>query len=201
MSGVQFPSNRVKEVNSLQDTEIIRLLWQRDESALSAVKEQYGTLCRQLAFQILGNSEDTEECLNDALFKLWNSVPPAEPKHLRAYYAAIVRHLALDRLDTQRAAKRGGEQLPLVLEELAEVTADAQDVEAEADFHRLHDVIGAFLQEQPKHQRIMFMQRYYYNMPVGDIAAEHGVSKNSAALTLLRLRKKLKGILRKEQYL
>ena len=88
-----------------------------------------------------------------------------------------------------------------MLDELAEITADAQDVEAETDLRGLRDVIGAFLQEQPKRHRIMFMQRYFYNMPVSDIAAEHGVSKNSVALTMLRLRKKLQSVLRKEQYL
>ena len=184
----------------MKDTEIIRLLWQRDESALSAVKEQYGALCRQLAFQILGNSEDADECLNDALFKLWNSVPPASPEYLRAYLAATVRNLALDKLDAQHTAKRGGDQIPLVLEELAEVTADAQDVEAETELRELWNAVKGFLQAYPERQQIMFLQRYYYMMPVSAIAAENGTSENNVMVTLHRLRKKMQAVLRKEQY-
>ena len=187
-------------MNSVKDTEIIRLLWQRDESALSAVKEQYGALCRQLAYQILGSEEDADECLNDALFKLWNSVPPATPEYLRAYLAATVRNLALDRLDAQRTAKRGGNQIPLVLEELAEVTADAHDVEAETELRQLWSAIKVFLQAYPERQQIMFLQRYYYMMPLGEIAAEQGMTENNVTVTLHRLRKKLQAFLRKEQY-
>lgn len=185
----------------MKDTEIIRLLWQRDESALTAVKNQYGALCRQLAYQILGNAEDADECLNDALFKLWNSVPPATPEYLRAYLAATVRNLALDRLDAQRTAKRGGDQIPLVLDELAEVTADAQNVEAETELRQLWGVIKAFLTKHPERQQIMFMQRYYYMMSIREIAAEHGTSENTVTVTLHRLRKELQAVLRKEQYI
>lgn len=185
----------------MDDKEIIRLLWQRDESALTAVREQYGGFCRQIAYQILGNDEDADECLNDTLFKLWNSVPPATPEILRAYLAATVRNLALDRLESQHAVKRGGSQVPLVLEELSEVISDAQDVEAETELRQLWNVIKSFLSCHPERHRIMFMQRYYYMMPLGEIAAEHGVSENSVTVTLHRLRKKLQAVLRKEQYI
>ena len=198
---LRFPSYGVKGVNGMNDSEIIRLLQARDERALAVIKEQYGALCTQIALQILGSSEDAEECLSDGLFKIWNSIPPAEPEYLKAYLAAAVRNAALDRLDAQCAAKRGGTQIPLVLDELAEVTADAQDVEADAELHQLWEAIRSFLEKQPRRQQKLFMQRYYYMMPLGEIAVNNGLSENSVTVTLHRLRKKLHEALRKEQYL
>ena len=188
-------------MSGMNDSEIIRLLQQRDERALSVIKEQYGVLCSRIAFQILGSEEDAEECLNDGLFKIWNSIPPAEPEYLRAYLAAAVRNVALDRQDSKNAAKRGGTQVPLVLEELAEVTADAQDVVADAELHQLWDVIRSFLVRQPERHQKLFMQRYYYMLPVSEIADRNGLSVSNVNVILLRLRKKLQTVLRKEQYI
>ncbi len=198
---VRFPLYGVKGVSGMNDSEIIRLLQQRDERALSVIKEQYGVLCSRIAFQILGSEEDAEECLNDGLFKIWNSIPPAEPEYLRAYLATAVRNVALDRQDSKNAAKRGGTQVPLVLEELAEVTADAQDVVADAELHQLWDVIRSFLVRQPERHQKLFMQRYYYMMPVSEIADRNGLSVSNVNVILLRLRKKLQTVLRKEQYI
>lgn len=185
----------------MKDPEILILLQNRDESALRVITENYGALCRQVAMQILGNAQDAEECMNDALLKIWCSIPPAKPEYLRAYFVATVRNLALDRAEAQHTLKRGGDQMPLVLDELAEIAADGQDITAETELRELWDIIRAFLRKQPEKSRRLFMQRYYYMMPTGEIAAENGVSENSVTVTLHRLRKKLQTILRKEQYL
>ena len=193
-------SYKVKGVNRVREQEIIRLLQQRDESALTAVKEQYGALCRQLAMQILGNAEDADECLNDALLKLWNSIPPQEPEYLKAYLAAV-RNLALNRLEAERAVKRGGDQVPLVLEELSEVMQGSQNVAEDVERRLLIEHVRAFVRKLPDKQQRIFMQRYFYMMQLNEIAAENGLTENSVTVTLHRLRKKLHDTLRKEQYL
>lgn len=185
----------------MNDTEIIGLLQKRDEAAISAVKEQYGPLCRQLALQILGNEQDADECLNDALLKLWNSIPPAEPEFLKAYLAATVRNLALNRRKAEHSIKRGGNQVPLVLDELAEVAPSAQDVTADVEQRLLQETIRAFIRALPDKQQRIFMQRYFYMMQLREIADENGISENSVTVTLHRLRRKLQDTLRKEQYI
>ena len=190
-----------KEVDGVNDRKIIQMLFQRDEAAIAAVKERYGLLCRQLALQILGNAEDAEECLNDALLKLWNSVPPAEPEYLKAYLAATVRNLALNRLQAERAAKRGGDQVPLVMEELAEVMQSDQDVAADVEGRILIEYVRGFVRTLPDKQQRIFMQRYFYMMKLNEIAAENGMTENSVTVMLHRLRNKLHDLLRKEKYL
>ena len=82
----------------MEEREILALLEARSETALDRLTEQYAPLCRQIAREILGSPEDAEECWNDALLRLWNSVPPERPRHLRAYLAKLTRHAAIDRL-------------------------------------------------------------------------------------------------------
>ena len=65
------------------DTKLLSLLQARDETALSAIYRQHGKQVLHLAKRILGSEQDAEECVNDALLDLWNSVPPAEPNVIK----------------------------------------------------------------------------------------------------------------------
>lgn len=113
----------------MDDETIVELYWKRDASAISATDEAYGAYCRALAFRILGSREDAEECANDTWVRLWNAIPPQRPRSLRMFAAKIARDLAFHRCEARTAAKRGGGELPLVLDELAECLPDAQSVE------------------------------------------------------------------------
>lgn len=113
----------------MDDETIVELCWKRDASAISATDEAYGAYCRALAFRILGSREDAEECANDTWVRLWNAIPPQRPRSLRMFAAKIARNLAFHRCEVRTAAKRGGGELPLVLDELAECLPDAQSVE------------------------------------------------------------------------
>ena len=105
----------------MTEKELLRLFQQRDERALRAAEAQYGRLCCTMAYRILGDRQDAEECANDVLMKLWNAIPPAEPRSLTAFVSGITRNLALDRLSAIRAAKRGGGELAAALDELARI--------------------------------------------------------------------------------
>ncbi len=182
----------------MKDSEIIRQLEQREEAALRDISAVYGNLGRQIAMRILGSTQDTEECLNDALLRLWNSIPPAKPKYLKAYYAAVVRNTALNRHMYNTAEKRSPAEVTLVLDELAEVLADSQDVERQAEESVLQETVRHFLQKQSPLHRKIFMQRYYYMMTGPEIAAGLGITENRVTVALHRMRKKLQEHLRKE---
>ena len=88
------------------DTQIIQLLTERDESALTIIEREYGRLYRKISLDILSNQQDAEECCNDALMRVWNSIPPIHPDSLRAYLVTIVRHLSIDRYKAGKAKCR-----------------------------------------------------------------------------------------------
>ena len=64
----------------MTDEEIIRLYWDRDETAISKTAEKYGKYCFSISYNILRIPEDAEECVNDTYSKLWNSIPPPSTK-------------------------------------------------------------------------------------------------------------------------
>jgi len=55
----------------MDDNKIIDLYWKRSESAITETDKKYGRYCNTIAFNILHNREDAEECVNDTYFKVW----------------------------------------------------------------------------------------------------------------------------------
>lgn len=90
----------------MDDSKIIELFFQRSENAIGELSQKYGKLCRFTANNILGNLEDSEECVNDAYLGVWNAVPPKKPDNLPAFLLKIVRNLSVNRLKYNAAEKR-----------------------------------------------------------------------------------------------
>ena len=61
----------------MTDDAIVRLYWERDEAAITETSRKYGNYCFSIAYNILYNKEDSDECVNDTYNKAWNSIPPS----------------------------------------------------------------------------------------------------------------------------
>ena len=83
----------------MEDNQIIDLYWARSESAITETANKYGPYCHTVAYNILKNKEDSEECVNDTYRKAWDSMPPQRPQILRAFLAKITRNLSLNRYE------------------------------------------------------------------------------------------------------
>lgn len=53
----------------MTDSEIIELFNQRDERAIKETQNAYGKYCEKIAHNILGDEQETRECVNDTLLK------------------------------------------------------------------------------------------------------------------------------------
>jgi DNA-directed RNA polymerase specialized sigma24 family protein len=104
----------------LDDADIVELYWQRDESAIRKTETKYGQYCFSIAFNILSDTEDSKECVNDTWLRAWNAIPPSRPDRLRIFLAKITRNLSFDKYRLKAANKRGGGEITLALEELGE---------------------------------------------------------------------------------
>lgn len=184
----------------MEDNEIIRLYWQRDHSAIAETESRYGAYCKSIAQNILGNGEDTEECVNDTYLNAWNSIPPRCPTVLSSYLGKITRNLAFDRFRTRHAAKRGGGEINIVLDELAECVSGADSAEEELDRQELRTAINDFLAALPREKRNIFLLRYWYVCPVAEIAKKYGMTAGNVSVTLSRVRQKLKQYLLERGY-
>lgn len=182
----------------MQDNELIALFEQRDERAISGTEAKYGRICRKIAREILGSRQDAEEIVNDVLMQTWNAIPPEKPRKLFAYLAAVTRNLSTHRLDERHAQRRGGGHTPAVLDELAGCIAAPESVEQTVDRRQLKAAIQCFLDMLPAEQRILFVLRYNYVLPIKEIAKRQGIGESKVKVTLLRIRNKLHDYLEKE---
>jgi len=185
----------------VDDAEIIRLYQDRSEHAVRETEAKYAALCMTVAYNMLGSREDAEECLNDALMSLWQNIPPAEPKSLGAYLVTAVRNAARDKLAYQNARRRGGGQLPLAMDELADCIAAGDSPDRMLDSLALRDAFRRFLPTLKPAAKAVFLQRYWLCLSVAEIAAETGFSVARVNMSLMRTRKKLKVFLEKEELL
>ena len=182
----------------MEDAQIIQLFWDRKEEAIARAEEKYGRYCTSIASNIVPNWSDAEECLNDCMLRAWNSIPPARPGSLKSYLGKIIRNLALDRIEHVSAAKRGGGEVPLALEELSECVSGTEDPHAEAEGKELAKAINRFLLEQDELKRKLFVRRYWYMDSLADAAKRVGLKESNAKTILFRLRRELAEYLRGE---
>ena len=180
------------------DQEIISLFEQRNEQALSESEQQYGALCRSVARGITGNDEDAEECTNDAMLAVWNTIPPLKPVSFRSYLLKLVRNAALDRYRASHTDKRITGHFANSLDELAEIIPDGSDVAAETERREMLDAVTLFLRRLPQKQCALFVQRYWYAADIASLSRKFHMSENHVKVTLSRLRKRLQNYLEKE---
>ena len=182
----------------MDDRRIIELYFNRDEQAIKESKDKYGPYCFTVAKNILGSSEDAEECVSTAFLKAWNSIPPNRPGSLKLYLAKLTRRASLDRADLNNARKRGGGELPLVLDELRETASDGRDPLSELEAQELSTAVNAFLRTLPRLDRSVFIRRCFFAESIPEIAKRYGATRASVNSRLSRTRKKLKEYLEKE---
>lgn len=184
----------------MEDEIIVDLFWQRSESAVRETESKYGRYLHSIAFSILADEEDSRECINDTLLKVWNSIPPARPEMLQTYIGKIARNLALDRWRHQNAEKRGRGEIALALEELAEVSDHNGGEESIVDNIALKEVMDNFLAGLGSDERSAFMKRYWHFMTTREIAKDMRLSESNVRVILHRCRQKLKELLQKEGF-
>lgn len=183
--------------SDIHDDEIIKRLFDREESALSEIKTMYGRLIYSTAYNILRSAEEAEECENEVYMKAWSGIPPAQPRSLPAYLCRIARGAALDRYRREHAAKRG-EALPLEeLEGCLKSDSAAEDRHSERELTAL---LNKFLGSQDYNTRVIFLRRYWFSDSVSEIAKRLHVSESMVKSRISRTLKKLRELLINEGY-
>ena len=104
--------------------------------------------------------EDAEESVSDTYMETWKTIPPHRPKYFFAFLASICRHLSLNRLDWNMAAKRKAEVVSLTEE--MELCIPDTSLERTMRGKELGRILDAFLESLPKDSRLIFLRRYWY---------------------------------------
>ncbi len=184
----------------MTDEKIMDMYRNRQEEAVRETAMKYGAYCFRVADAILKNREDSEECVNDTWLRAWNAIPPAYPDCLRMFLAKITRNLSFNRYRRDRAVKRGGGEIELVLEELGECVSDGSDMEGQILARELGRTITDFVYGLSLREGNIFVRRYFFAERVEEIALRYGLKENHVSVILSRTRKALRAYLEKEGY-
>lgn len=184
----------------MEDMQIIEQFFARDENAIRELDRKYHPYCYKIAWNILNNHEDSEECVNDTWFSAWTHIPPQRPGILSAYLGKIVRGLAIDNLRRRTAAKRMDTHMVSIEQETEAIDGlIGNSLDHEIAARELKRTINQFLWSLPEADRDIFMRRYWYFDRDEEIAARHKKSVTAIRMNLYRSRKKLYKILKEEE--
>jgi RNA polymerase sigma-70 factor (ECF subfamily) len=161
---------------------------------------KYSKQLTRIAYNVLNDQGDSEECVNDTYLGAWNSIPPQIPKSLFAYLSKLVRNFAISLYRKKTSQKRGRSEFDMSLSEIGDILSDGSCPEREAQSQALSDIINAFLGELEKEDRFVFVSRYYFSYSVSEIAQRAGESDGKIYKKLASLREKLKKRIEKEGF-
>lgn len=185
----------------MDDKTIVDLYWKRSEQAISETDRKYGGYCFSVAYNVLANREDSEECVSDTYMAAWENLPPHRPAVLITFLGKLTRRISITRWRQMNAYKRGGGEIILALDELDECVADPRDVEGEFFRKESAQFFNRFLEGLPQTERDVFLRRYFLMDPVKDIAENFGFTESKVKVMLHRTREKLRTTLKKERLL
>lgn len=184
-------------MGSLDDSKIIELFFERSEQAIIELSKKYNPVCSKVAFNILNNTQDAEECVNDAYLAAWNTIPPQNPSPLLSYVCRIVRNLAIKKYHKNTAAKRNS-IYDVALDELENCFPSSASAEDEFNAVETARIIDDFLATLDWENRIMFVRRYWHSDSIDELAKLFQTSNHNISVRLSRTREKLKKYLIKK---
>jgi len=182
----------------LTDEQIIALFFAREERAIVETEKKYCQYLHTVAYNILANEQDCEECLQDTYLRAWNVIPPERPRVLYAFLAKITRNLSLSRYKTARRQKRVLSEATVSLDELGDCVSDGQELMRQMDSATIARVIDRYLESISERRMYVFVSRYFYSLTIPQIAKRLSCSVSLVNKELALIRQELREALEKE---
>lgn len=184
----------------MEDDKIISLYWARDEQAITETDKKYKRYLYSIAYNILHDAMDCDECLNDTYLGTWNAIPPARPHVFQAFLSKIMRNTATVRYKRNTADKRIPSEMTISLEELDQCIPHGLTVEEEYTITELGRVLSKYLRELSDNDAFIFFCRYYCSDKISDIAQMLHINERTVYRKLTAMRQNLKALLEKEGF-
>lgn len=184
----------------MEDAEIVDLYWSRNEDAIAETKTKYGAYLTKVAYNILADLEDSQECVSDTYLAAWRSMPDNRPKVLRTYLSKITRQVSIDLFRRRSRIKRYASEYAVSLEELGDSFTDGRTPETDLEAKILTETVNCFLRTLPDEARHTFIGRYYFFDSVKNVARYCRISESKCKSLLYRTRQSLKAYLQKEGF-
>ena len=190
---------QTKRDSVMSDKQIVELYWQRDEQAIKETDIKYKKFLISVAYNIVRDMCDSEECLNDTYVSAWNAMPPTRPTLLQAFLATIMRRTAIDCYKSKTRKKRIVSELTVSLSEIEDFIAD-DSMNSQTEAQDLGRIISEFVRSLSDRSMYIFMSRYYIARSIKEIANLLECSESTVHKEIAAIKSGLREKLLKEGY-
>ncbi len=168
------------------DIDLIECLKKHDDNAVLLLKDEYLPLILYILKPFDLNNEDQEECIQDVIIKVLDSIKTYDSKKmsLKNYIALITRRIGLNyvRKNNNHFSIYGDMDL-----------FGEEDLYENIPWNEIVDKLSG-------KEQVLFYRKYYYFQSIEMISLELGMTYKSVESSLYRLRKKLQKIIREAGY-
>ena len=186
---------KTNEPKILSDDEIVDLYWARKERAIKETEKKYSHFLFKVAYNILYDKSDCEECQNDTYVGIWNAIPPTRPAVFQAFIAKIMRNIAINRYKEKMRKKTISSEFTTSFEELYDSLCSTESVEEIVEAEEVGKIISEYVRSLSKQQQYIFVGRFYMADTIENIAKELGITTSSVYKAIDRIKKGLKSYL------
>lgn len=190
--------NQRKRESVLTDEQIIDLYFAREERAIAETDKKYCEYLHTVAYSILANEQDAEECLQDTYLKTWNTIPPQRPQIFHAFLAKITRNLSLNRQRAAARQKRVPREACRPLDEVQEFLPDSHDVGRDLQSATVARIVTEYLERTTERRMYVFVARYFFSLTVPQVAKRLDCSVSLVNKELAEIRSELRILLERE---
>lgn len=160
----------------IADEQIIELYWRREEKAIQETDKKYGQFLFRIAYNILHERLDCEECQNDTYLGVWNAIPPTRPTVFPAFITQIMRRIAINRYKEKASKKRIPSELTISMEDVNGTLHGDDSVAVKYEMAEVGKIINNYVRELSDRQRYIFIDRFYLAESVETIATDLSIS-------------------------
>lgn len=184
--------NTEKYHMSLCDEKIIEMYWQREERAIKATDIKYGQFLYRIAYGILHDRLDCEECQNDTYWGIWKAIPPTRPVVFPAFITQIMRRIAINKYKEKTSKKRIPSELTATIEDCENILVSSDTADGKYAAEEIGRIINDYVNELPERQRYIFIERFYMVESVENIADDLNIAIATVYRELDKIKQKLK---------
>ena len=169
-------SKSTEQQEIIADEQIIELYWRREEKAIQETDKKYGQFLFRIAYNILHERLDCEECQNDTYLGVWNAIPPTRPTVFPAFITQVMRRIAINRYKEKASKKRIPSELTISMEDVNGTLHGDDSVAVKYEMAEVGKIINNYVRELSDRQRYIFIDRFYLAESVETIATDLSIS-------------------------
>ena len=182
----------------LNDEQIIDLYFAREERAIVETDKKYSGYLHTVAYNILANEQDAEECLQDTYLSTWNAIPPKRPSVFHAFLAKITRNHSLNRYEMKQSKRRVPGEAICPMDEVQDFLPDPNGPDDDMLADAVKRVVAQYLQDTTARRMYVFVSRFFYSYTIAQIAARLGCSTSLVNKELATIKQELRECFAKE---